>query len=136
MYTGGTPEVHRMHKRSSGVHPVYFRCTSGVHGLGAARAGRGGLGSASGDPHLPSHAVATWRSPSSMVILVLLKIHALAKITDADCKFVDEYMTKYSQYEHSQPDETPIPLPAPQEIESDLKAIVDFIAALRQRKGP
>jgi hypothetical protein len=62
------------------------------------------------------------------------KIHVLAKITDADCKFVDEYMTKYSRYEHSQSDETPIPLPPPQEIEDDLKAIVDFIAALRQRK--
>ena len=29
MYTGCTPEVHRMHKRSSGVHPV-TSCTSGV----------------------------------------------------------------------------------------------------------
>jgi hypothetical protein len=43
-------------------------------------------------------------------------------------------MTKYSRYEHSQSDEAPIPLPLPQEIEDDLMAIVDFIAALRQRK--
>ncbi len=62
------------------------------------------------------------------------KIHALAKITDDDCKFVDEYMTKYSRYEHSQSEEAPIPLPPPQEIEDDLKAIVNFITALRQRK--
>jgi hypothetical protein len=62
------------------------------------------------------------------------KIHVLAKITDADCKLVDEYMTKYSRYEHSQPDEAPITLPRPQEIEEDLKAIVNFITVLRQRK--
>ena len=33
------------------------------------------------------------------------KIHSLANITEADCKFIDDYMTKYSSYEHSQPEE-------------------------------
>ena len=61
------------------------------------------------------------------------KIHALAKITEADCKFVDDYMTKYSLYEHSQPEEAPVELPKPGEIESDLNAISGFIARIRQR---
>ncbi len=61
------------------------------------------------------------------------KIGALAKITEADCNFIDEYMTKYSTYEHSQPDEAPIPLPPPDEIESDLNAIKSFIKSIRSR---
>jgi hypothetical protein len=42
-------------------------------------------------------------------------------------------MTKYSAFEHSQPDETPVVLPKPDEIEADLKAIIDFIARIRKR---
>ena len=61
------------------------------------------------------------------------KIGALAKITKDDCKFVDEYMTKYSRYEHSQPDEAPIPLPSPDEIQSDLNAIKSFIESIHSR---
>lgn len=62
------------------------------------------------------------------------KIHALAKITEADCNFIDEYMTKYSRYEHSQSEETPLPLPEPVEIETDLKAIAEFVALLQRRR--
>ena len=40
VYTGGTPEVHRMHNGFSGVPPVCIRCTSGVHALGASPARR------------------------------------------------------------------------------------------------
>ncbi|MEB2308013.1 MAG: hypothetical protein OZ917_01740 [Candidatus Brocadiaceae bacterium] len=63
------------------------------------------------------------------------KIHALAKITEDDCNFIDEYMTKYSRYEHSQPDEAPLSLPKPEEIEADLKAITGFIESLKKRKN-
>ena len=62
------------------------------------------------------------------------KIHSLAKITEADCQFIDDYMTKYSRYEHSQSEETPILSLKPEEIEADLKAIIFFIAELRKRK--
>ena len=62
------------------------------------------------------------------------KINVLAKITEDDCKFIDCYMTKYSNYEHSQPDEAPIPLPPPEEIENDLKNIKEFIEKLKNRK--
>ena len=61
------------------------------------------------------------------------KIGALAKITEEECSFVDEYMTKYSRYEHSQSEEVIIPLPPPNEIESDLKAIKSFIENVRSR---
>ncbi len=63
------------------------------------------------------------------------KIEALAKITEDDCKFIDEYMTKYSIYEHSQPEETPAALPKPDEIESDLIAISGFIAKIQARNS-
>jgi hypothetical protein len=61
------------------------------------------------------------------------KIGALAKITKDDCSFVDEYMTKYSRYEHSQSEEVIIPLPLPDEIESDLNEIKRFIENVHSR---
>jgi hypothetical protein len=62
--------VHRMHTGGTPDAQALFRCASGVHSLGAARARRRGLGSAAEDPHLPNHAVATWHSPAGMVNLV------------------------------------------------------------------
>lgn len=61
------------------------------------------------------------------------KLHYLALVMPEDCKFVDDYMTKYSRYEHSQPDEAPVALPKPDEIETDLKAIAAFISAVQKR---
>jgi hypothetical protein len=61
------------------------------------------------------------------------KIHALAKITEEDCNFIDDYMTKYSVFEHSQPDEAPVALPTPDEIQTDLELITEFIRKLQQR---
>lgn len=61
------------------------------------------------------------------------KIQALAKVTMEDCNFIDGLMTKYSSFEHSQPEETPIKLPQPDEIEQDLNAIAEFIKKLKER---
>lgn len=61
------------------------------------------------------------------------KIGALAKITEEDCGLIDYYMTKYSRYEHSQPDEALVDLPKPDEIEMDLKEIKEFIRSLKER---
>jgi len=61
------------------------------------------------------------------------KIEHLAKITLDDCKFVDNIMTTYSRYEHSQPDEAPVALPRPEEIEKDLKDIFKFIDVIQKR---
>ncbi len=62
------------------------------------------------------------------------KLPHLAKIGDEDCKFIDEIMTKFSRYEHSQSDESPVSLPKPDELEKDLTAIVAFIDKLQKRK--
>ena len=61
------------------------------------------------------------------------KIEHLAKITPEDCRFIDDMMTAYSRYEHSQPDEAPVELPKPDEIEKDLQAILAFIEAVQKR---
>jgi len=61
------------------------------------------------------------------------KIHKLAKINADDCKLLDDYMTKYSRYEHSQPPETPAPIPSPDEIENDLKVIIGWLEDFKKR---
>jgi ABC-type phosphate/phosphonate transport system ATPase subunit len=61
------------------------------------------------------------------------KIYSLSKISPEDCKFIDDYMTKYSQYEHSQPEEAPVGLPGPDEIATDLEEISFFIKNIRKR---
>ena len=48
------------------------------------------------------------------------KIDKLARINITDCTFLEKMMTKYSRYEHSQPNEAPVPLPEPDEIDEDL----------------
>jgi hypothetical protein len=63
------------------------------------------------------------------------KIYSLSKITPEDCKFIDDYMTKYSRYEHSQPEEAPVALPGPDEIATDLEEISCFIKSIRKRNG-
>jgi len=61
------------------------------------------------------------------------KIHNLAKINADDCKLLDDYMTKYSKYEHSQPSETPVNIPDPGEIEKDLKDILKWLNDFKKR---
>lgn len=61
------------------------------------------------------------------------KIHKLAKITIEDCNFFDDFMTKYSRYEHSQPYELPISLPPPDEIENDLNELINWRERYKKR---
>ena len=56
------------------------------------------------------------------------KIEKLANIRLEDCQFFDAMMTKYSRYEHSQPDEAPVSLPEPDELAADLKQLADWLA--------
>lgn len=63
------------------------------------------------------------------------KISAVAGITASDCATIDDFMTKYSRYEHSQPDEAPIPLPEPDEIQTDLETVKKLIGDLRARNN-
>lgn len=50
------------------------------------------------------------------------KIGNLAKISEADCKYFDDLMTKYSRYEHSQPLEASFSLPEPDELQTAVGA--------------
>ena len=56
-------------------------------------------------------------------INTLGKIDKLSKITEVDCIYFDNLMTKYSKYEHSQSLESPVLLPEPDELESDFKTL-------------
>jgi len=46
---------------------------------------------------------------------------------------LDEYMTKYSKYEHSQPYETPVQIPDPDEIENDIDTILTWLIDFKGR---
>uniref|UniRef100_UPI004057989B AAA family ATPase n=1 Tax=Candidatus Electrothrix sp. TaxID=2170559 RepID=UPI004057989B len=52
-----------------------------------------------------------------------LKIKDLAKLKDVDCNLLDSLMTKYSGFEHSQPTESPVELPKPNELLDDITSI-------------
>lgn len=64
------------------------------------------------------------------------KIDKLARITDTDCKFFDDMMTKYSRYEHSQPGEAPVALPAPDELQHDMEALKNWRDEFLKRESP
>ncbi|KZB71041.1 MULTISPECIES: AAA family ATPase [Thalassospira] len=51
------------------------------------------------------------------------KLKDLAKLTDADCNFLDSLMTKYSRFEHSQPSESPVQLPTPDDLLTDMSLL-------------
>lgn len=51
------------------------------------------------------------------------KINKLIKIQKNDCDIIEKMMTKYSCYEHSQSNESPVYLPTPQELENDIDEI-------------
>jgi energy-coupling factor transporter ATP-binding protein EcfA2 len=61
------------------------------------------------------------------------KISNLAKISEADCKYFDDLMTKYSRYEHSQPAEAPVTLPEPDELETDFNGLKQWQTEFKDR---
>lgn len=61
------------------------------------------------------------------------KIQKLAKIKKEDCDIVDDFMTRYSFYEHSQPTETPIEIPEPAEIEKDVDKLSLWLTEFNSR---
>src|SRR5450631_3458820 len=50
-------------------------------------------------------------------------IYDLAKIVPDDCKYIDDLMTKYSFFEHSQSEEAPVNLPDEAELRADLERL-------------
>ncbi|WP_430292923.1 AAA family ATPase [Pseudomonas sp. B1-22] len=55
------------------------------------------------------------------------QIRSLAKIKLEDCALIDEMMTKYSRFEHSQPDELASMLPVPDEIAEDIGKVIAWM---------
>lgn len=64
------------------------------------------------------------------------KLENLAKITPVDCAYIDEMMTKYSRYEHSQPGEAPVALPDPDEFDTDLTKLKAWLEEFTARPIP
>ena len=62
------------------------------------------------------------------------RIMKLAIISEADCGLIDAMMTKYSRYEHSQPDETPVPMPPPDELGQDIESLLSWLKDFTVRK--
>ncbi|AOS83310.1 hypothetical protein BIU88_03620 [Chlorobaculum limnaeum] len=54
------------------------------------------------------------------------KIHKLAKISESDCQYFDDLMSKYSRFEHSQPTESPVELPSPQDLLADMTGLKEW----------
>ena len=62
-----------------------------------------------------------------------LKLKDLAKLKDTDCNLLDSLMTKYSAFEHSQPAESPVELPHPDDILADMTALKDWREEYKKR---
>ncbi|WP_243286695.1 AAA family ATPase [Geothrix terrae] len=63
------------------------------------------------------------------------RIGKLPQITREDCDFIDGLMTKYSCYEHSQSQETPVFLPEEPALRADLEGLRDWREKFHQRGG-
>jgi energy-coupling factor transporter ATP-binding protein EcfA2 len=57
------------------------------------------------------------------------RLSKLTKIEQSDCDLIDDLMTRYSVFEHSQSDELPAPPPDLQQIEDDVDALSSWINA-------
>lgn len=61
------------------------------------------------------------------------KLRGVAKVSLEDCDFLDDLMTKYSVYEHSQADDLPqIPVEL-QEFEQDVLELIEWMGAFKKR---
>lgn len=69
-------------------------------------------------------------------ITTMGKIEKLARIKLEDCKFLDAMMTKYSRYEHAQPNEAPVFSPEPDELTVDLQKLKAWLEEFTARILP
>ncbi len=63
------------------------------------------------------------------------RLDMLHHITSEDCKFIDDLMTKYSCYEHSQSSEAPVFLPEEPELREDLESLKTWRERFKKRPG-
>ncbi len=62
------------------------------------------------------------------------RIHSLATIEKQDCIFIEQLMTKYSCFEHSQSAEIPIRIPEEAELRSDIENLLKWRDALNVKR--
>ncbi len=63
-----------------------------------------------------------------------LRLPHLKAIAPEDCKVLDDMMSKYSRYEHPQPNDAPIALPELNEIKTDLEALINWLGTFDKKK--
>jgi len=61
------------------------------------------------------------------------RLAALPLIRPEDCRFIDDLMTKYSCYEHSQSSEVPVFVPEADELRADIESLKTWREAFKQR---
>jgi len=62
------------------------------------------------------------------------RIGVLHLISPEDCQMIDDLMTKYSCYEHSQSHEVPIFIPEEQELRADIESLRDWRKEFSERR--
>ncbi|WP_217549327.1 restriction endonuclease [Pantoea sp. GbtcB22] len=62
------------------------------------------------------------------------KLTSLTHINNSDCLYIEDLMSRYSVFEHSQPDELPDSLPDMEIIEKDLRELIQWIDDFESRK--
>ena len=63
------------------------------------------------------------------------RIMWLSEITQNDCKIIDDMMTKYSYYDHSMADETPLQEFTLEEIEQDVDNLITWLTDINSRQN-
>lgn len=81
------------------------------------------------EEHLCSEVVVRFRRE----IQTAGRLRKLAEINVQDCGLINDMMTKYSAFEHSQAMDTPTWLPEPDELLADIKTMRDWIADFSKR---
>lgn len=64
------------------------------------------------------------------------KLHNLLKLRKDDCDLINELMSKYSKYEHSQSNEAPVELPTVEELSNDMQTLLSWHADFKSRAAP
>lgn len=64
------------------------------------------------------------------------KLQNLLKLRKEDCNMINELMSKYSKFEHSQSHELPVELPAVDELARDMQILLDWHAEFKGRAIP
>ncbi len=62
------------------------------------------------------------------------KLEHISLVTENDCKILDDVMTKYSCFAHSQPDEINTQIPSVDEIEGDICKVSNWLDEFQKRK--